>query len=205
MTRRPRRRTQSVVVWLLCVFVFEVVSPAFADETRGGETILTGANRISAPAALKQPEITDSFRCERRFLYKGKILGCDSNVQRDAERLRPIISDVPSAVTELDTYQRNRQNVRTAAYVGSIGLLVALGGLLLSRSFTDANGDLTNTGKQVRGYTLGGGLALTGISLIYGLSILTTNETHLQNAVTNFNQVHTDHPIELQFTTGFSL
>lgn len=192
-----RRRTRCTArILLLCVLAQSAfMNPGFAEEDP----------KPNRPPPLKQPEITDSFRCERRLLYQGKILTCDSNVQRDAERLRPIISDVPPALQELDTYQTNRQNVRTAAYVGSVGLLIALGGLLVSRSFTDSQNNLTDTGTKIRGYTLAGGLGLTGISFIYGLSILTTNESHLEHAVTNFNHVHPDNPIELQFTTGFSL
>jgi hypothetical protein len=182
---------------LICAVIqIGTIPVGFADEAGIHPT---------APPALKQPEIKDSFRYERRFLYKGKVLECDSNVQRDAERLRLIVADVPPALAELDTYQRNRQNVRTAAYVGSMGLIIALGGLLISKSFTDSNGNPTDTSNKVRGYSLAGGLGLTGISFIYGFSILSTNESHVDHAVQLHNQAHPDTPIELQFTTGFSL
>jgi hypothetical protein len=168
------------------------------------ESIPAGPKKPSAPRALKQPTIVDTFHCERRFLYMGKVYGCDSNVQRDAERLRPLMADVPAALAELDTYQRNRQSVRVAAYVGSIGLLAAIGGVLISRTFTDSNGNATNASIAFRNYALAGGLGITGISLLYGLSVLSTNESHIDNAVRYHNQAHPNTPIELQFTTGFS-
>ena len=188
---------------LLCVAV-QFSQFAQAADIRV-EPVPSGPAKPTAPLALKQPEVHDAFRCERRFLYKGKIFGCDSNVQRDAERLRPILTDVPPALAELDTYQRNRQNIRSAAYVGSIGLLAALGGFLVSRTFTNKDGQLTDTGTAIRGYSLAAGLGLTGLSLVYGLSILSTNESHIDNAVLLHNKAHPDTPIELQFSTGFSL
>jgi hypothetical protein len=202
--------TQTLIV---CVVIQAsqgwTISPCFAnDEDTAGESIPAdipaGPKQPTPPRALKQPHMIDTFHCERRFLYKGKVFACDSNVQRDAERLRPLMIDVPPALKELDTYQKNRQNVRTAAYIGSIGLLAALAGTLLSRNFTDQNGNVTGTGIALRNYSLAGGLGLTGFSLVYGLSILSTNESHIDNAVRYHNQAHPDTPIELQFTTGFS-
>jgi hypothetical protein len=188
--------------WLLLLCF--CTQACFADEVQP-EPVHVGPKKPTAPHAIKQPEVIDSFRCERRFRYKGKLLECDSNVQRDAERLRPVMEDVPAALAELDTYQRSRQNVRTAAYVGSVGLLVALGGVLLSRSFTDSNGNLTNTGLQVRTVSLIGGLGITGISFGFGWITLHKTESYIDNAVRLHNQAHPDTPIELQFTTGFSL
>lgn len=190
---------------LLSVFLVAEasISPQLAQSAE-----LEPSPKKKPPEFIAQPETSSSrnyFHCERRFLYQGKQYGCDSNIQRDAEHLRPLFSQVPSAVAELDTYQGNRQNVRTAAYVGSVGLLVALGGLLVSRSFTDSNGNLTSTGNQLRNLTLLGGLGITGVSVVYGLSILHNNESHLDTAVKNFNQARPNTPIVLELSTGFNL
>jgi len=198
---------QAAQAWVPSLCLSNETPNKNADET-SEETvpaeIPAGPSKPTAPQALKQPVVIDAFHCERRFLYMGKVFGCDSNVQRDAERLRPLMADVPQALAELDTYQRNRQSVRIAAYAGSIGIIAAIGGVLIARTFTDSNGNATNTGIALRNYALAGGLGLTGISLIYGLSILSTNESHIDNAVRYHNQAHPGTPIELQFTTGFS-
>jgi hypothetical protein len=147
----------------------------------------------------------DAFHCERTFLYKGKTYGCDSYVQRDAERLRIFVSDVPEATSEIDTYQRNRKNVRTAAYIGSIGILMAITGFIVSRVFTDGNGNPTATATSVRTVGTISGLGITLGSVGFGYFSLRNNESHVENAVALHNQAHPNTPIVLQFSKGFSL
>lgn len=166
------------------------------------EPLPVGPRKPTPPPAIPQPKVTDAFRCERKFTYQGRVFDCDSNVQRDAERLRPLMTDVPGALADLDTYQRNRQNVRNAAYVGSVGLLVAIAGLLVSRTFTDSNGNLTGTGTEVRSYSTLGGGGLAVITFAYGWVTLHKNELYVDDAVRLHNQAHPGTPIEL--TTGFS-
>ena len=59
----------------------------------------------SVPFPLIQKVPKTIPHCERYFLFRGKKYECDSNAGTDAERLRSIVMDVPSAVAELDAYQ----------------------------------------------------------------------------------------------------
>ncbi|MEK6705567.1 MAG: hypothetical protein AABZ06_07245 [Bdellovibrionota bacterium] len=140
----------------------------------------------TVPAQLPAPVTMDIFTCERRFLYHGKELNCDSNVRQDGERLRPIISSVPDAVAELDAYQRNKQRIRIAAYAGTLGLATAIGGFFIYK-------------QESHPLVIAGAGVATG-SLIYGLTTLRHNETHLINAVNIYNNHHPGDVIELQFT-----
>jgi hypothetical protein len=158
-----------------------------------------------APPTLKRPVMKDAFHCERTFLYKGKTYGCDSYVQRDAERLRIFVSDIPEATSEIDTYQRNRKNVRTAAYVGSVGLLIAIAGFFGSRAFQDGDGNVNSTGIAIRTVTTTVGMGLTLGSVTFGIISLNNNESHIDRAVALHNEAHPMTPIVLQFSKGFSL
>jgi hypothetical protein len=162
-------------------------------------------NQPTAPKSFKKPDVKDAFHCERQFLYKGRTYGCDSFVQRDAERLRLIVADVPESTQEIDVYQRNRKNVKRAAYVGSMGLLIFLGGLFVSRSFTDSNGNIDQTGNAIRLYSAIGGLGLTIASVGVGFGLLYKNESHIDNAVKFHNEAHPNTPITLQFSKELNL
>jgi hypothetical protein len=161
-------------------------------------------NQPTAPKPFKKPDVKDPFHCDRQFLYKGQTYGCDSFVQRDGERLRLIVADVPASTQEIDDYQRNRKNVKRAAYVGSMGLLIFIGGFLLSRSFTNPDGSLTDTGRSIRiaGF---GGLGLTIASVGVGFGLLYKNESHIDNAVKFHNEAHPNTPITLQFSKELNL
>jgi hypothetical protein len=156
---------------------------------------LPGPAAPMAPAPLVVPQLTEGFQCDQYFTFKGRAVTCDSNVRMDAENLRPIIRDTPAAIAELDAYQSNRIGVKNAAYVGSAGLLIALGGVFLSRHFDDNQ-------VLVRNLSLAAGLALAAGSFGYALAVLQTNEAHLGKAVNFYNAGHPDAPIELQFSTG---
>ncbi|OFZ54925.1 MAG: hypothetical protein A2428_00545 [Bdellovibrionales bacterium RIFOXYC1_FULL_54_43] len=165
----------------------------------------------TAPAPIPGSTASDLFHCERYFIFEGKKLNCDSMVRQDGEELRPIIEDVPEAIAELNIYQRNQRNLRTAAYVGSTGLVIAAIGMFIKQRYSDSSKDLATSDPataqsysskadllQALVYT---GLGLTAGTVIYGISLLRTNETHLGNAVRHYNSANPAHPIELQFTT----
>lgn len=155
------------------------------------------------PSPLQSIPTIDPFQCDRQFIYRGEKLNCDSATRQDGERLRPIIANVPEAVEELNIYQQNRRSVRVAAYVSTIGLLVAVGGFFLSRSYTDENNQLTEQGNTLRIISVGGGLGLSLGSVLYGISVLRNNEQHLGRAVQKFNDANPKDSIEIQFSTGF--
>jgi hypothetical protein len=164
---------------------------------RLGKELKEIPQRPSAPPLLQTEGPADTFKCERTFVYRGKPLICDSYMRQDAERLRPILSSVPTAVAELDSYQRNRRKVTTLAYVASAGLVLLLGSRLLPQSSSNSLITPRNIG-------LYGGMGLAAGSVLYGLSFLRTNEAHLGNAVEYYNRAHPRDPIELQFSTGIT-
>ena len=153
----------------------------------------------SAPPPLLQKVPPNYSHCERYFVYQGKKIECDSNLGGDAERLRPLMEDVPAAIAELDAYQDNRQKMKLAAYLGTLGLVVLMSGFILGRS-TPAFDPISGT-PNLLGYVMIGGLGVTVHSVILGFSVGKTNESHVGNAVQYYNSVHPDQPIELKFST----
>ncbi|HAR44171.1 MAG TPA: hypothetical protein DCS07_16325 [Bdellovibrionales bacterium] len=151
----------------------------------------------SRPPELAVGQPLDPFRCEREFIYQGERIQCDTMIRQDGERLRPIIREVPEAVAELDQYQRNRRNIRSAAYIGTAGILVMIAGSLLGRVNRE-------TSSFTRNFVTYGGLTLTAGTVLYGISTLQSNEAHLGNAVRIYNEHRPNRPIELQFTTDVS-
>ena len=150
----------------------------------------------STPPTLLQKNATNTPHCERIFVYGGKKMECDSNLGRDGENLRPILQSVPSALSELNQYQENRQQVKLAAYFGSLGLLSAVVGVIMNHP-PFINGEI-----KPGGYAVLGGLGLGISSFIYGFTALHANESHLEKAVQNYNVVNPQAPILLQFSTG---
>lgn len=130
-------------------------------------------------------------------MLDGKKLECDSNVGKDAERLRPLFQDIPKALTELDTYQANQQKMRYAAYLGTLGFIAVIAGVLINHPPFDAVSGAPKPGA----YVMFGGMGLAVNSMIYGLSVAKTNEAHLANAVQYYNAAHPERRIELQFST----
>jgi hypothetical protein len=179
-------------IYIVCVAL--LISPfvsthAGAEVARSKNDPAAVPDTPNAPPSLFKGSAPESFRCQRTFVYNGKIIGCDSNVRPDGEGLRPYLADVPAANAELNTYQRNRASLRNTAYFGSLGLAVLLAGAV-------AGG---GTGKQL--LLLGGGSIMAG-SFLYGFTTLRTNENHLNEAVRLHNLAKPDKPIELQFSTG---
>ena len=156
------------------------------------------------PTGFVQAKPGEIFHCDRDYVWKGKAQSCDSAARQDGEKLRPILDDTPDAVSELDTYQKNRRKVRAAAYFGTLGIVMILAGVLVSRQYLDDSGNLTPTGTAILDIGAYGGVATAGVSLVYGLSMLRTNEAHLGRAVQFYNSKHPSTPIELQFSTGFN-
>lgn len=153
----------------------------------------------SAPPALYEKAAPEEFRCERFYTYKGKTLGCDSNVRNDADRLRPIISVTPAAIDELNTYQKNKIRLQNAAYFATAGLLLVIGGL----SWPLPAGTVTNPNPGPplpKTLLTGGGVGLFGGSIFFALGGLRANEAHLENAVVLYNRDHPATPIKLDFS-----
>lgn len=176
---------------------------AFAAE----EGVLSGIpEKPSAPGLRPRQVPEDVFQCARYYSLNGKRLDCDSNVRRDGEKLRPILEPVPEAIAALNQYQRNRRSLKTAAYVGTGGILIAAAGWLVARAFFSNPGttEATSTGIVIRNMATLSGLSVSIGSVVYGLTLTRTNERNLGRAVDLYNAARPEQPIELQFTTGIA-
>ncbi|MBS1962975.1 MAG: hypothetical protein JST04_12220 [Bdellovibrionales bacterium] len=157
-----------------------------------------------APPSLTARKIPDNpFRCDRLIQFRGKTLPCDSALRRDGESLRAIFekAKATSSIEELDAYQTGRSQVRYSAYVGTAGLLIAATGGVLANIFIDSSRPTArqDTAKVLRF----SGIGLTVGSVIFGLSALRSNESHLQNAIIQYNASQPDKPISILFKSDF--
>jgi hypothetical protein len=153
--------------------------------------------QTNAPPQLEKAKKIESIGCQRTYDQTGHPASIDSFHRQDAEKLREVIRDVPDAVSELNTYQKNRRSIQNAAYVGTVGALLILAGIIASNQATDP--------AQKKTYRYGGligGLSILGGTLVYSVGVLRGNEEHLNNAVRSYNQTHPEKPIALQFSTG---
>jgi len=156
------------------------------------------------PTQLIQHRPTDHFHCERIYLYQGREMSCDSNVQFDGEKLRPILKNVPAAIHELNTYQENRHEIKTSAYLSSIGFLIFAAGFLIGNRI-GSNPDNVHKGQVIKDLTFFGGGWIAANSFFYSLGLMRSNEDHLVNAVEYYNQSNPNSPIELQIRVSMPL
>lgn len=152
----------------------------------------------SAPPPLARKAIPKVHTCQRQIVYRGQVLNCDSHLHWDGERLRPILQNVPEAISELDIYQKNRRKVQTLAYTSTLGLILIGAGIFLGRNLASADR------LAIRNVLAGTGAGITAGSVIYGFTLIRTNEEHLSNSVNIYNDKNPKDPIELKFTTGIS-
>jgi hypothetical protein len=194
MTPNARRTLALLVVTAL--LMAPLAQAADPPPSRYKEQESQIPKRPSAPAPLPGGSPSDTFRCTRYFTWKGKTYECDSYVRQDAEKLRTIVADVPDAVAELDAYQATRVKLRTAAYLGTAGLIVTVIGLAAANRLDNP--------VFARYLSLTAGLGLSAGSFVYAVGAIQANEAHLGSAVQFYNSARPQTPIELQFTTGFN-
>ena len=159
--------------------------------------------RPSAPPKLGLEPKIPAYACKRQILVGGVSIPCDSFTQRDGERLRPYLTEVPESLASLELYQRNRRSILWLPYVGSAALLVAAAGIL-----TDRFGEITNSSNQrlisvedgriIRNVTMGIGAIVLVSTFSYGFFTLTLNERNFDNAVKKYNQAKPNAPIEIK-------
>lgn len=179
------------------ILLWFISSLCYAGDTRYDKEFEPIPKTPNAPPPLKQKEVANIPHCEKYFVHQGKVIECDSNLGEDGEHLRSIMSDVPAAIAEMDRYQENRRHIKIASYVGSVGVLAMLVGIIISRPPVDPGSGSVRPG----GYVLFSGFGVFANSLLYGLNVARTNQAHLGNAVNYYNAAHPDTPIELQFST----
>ncbi len=143
---------------------------------------------LSAPVIPQLGPTTtpkDILKCERQFVYRNKVLACDSPIAADGEGLRMLLSSTPEALASLDRYQQNRRSMVNTAYFGMAGLMIA------------AFAPRWASNPSERSLWIGGGLSLTLGSYIYGRSRLRANESYLDQAIDQFNRTNPNDPIRL--------
>ncbi len=149
------------------------------------------------PPDLAPSENFMPLGCDRKATLDGREIRIDSYHCKDGEGLRKLFLAVPDAQRELDLYQSTRNQAQIAAYTGSFGLLAIVVGWIVSSQMNNSQDAL-----KVRQWTFGGGITITTGSLIYGLGMLSASETHLENAVEEYNKVNPKQPLGLEIKTG---
>ena len=137
-----------------------------------------------------------AFLCQRHFQWKGKKRPLDSYHQQDAENLRPILDRSPKALKQLQMYQEKQTSIDAAAYLGTIGLAIALGGHFLGKRFKGKQK------SQIQTISMISGLSITAGSLIYSFGSMHSSKSHLKKAVEIYNENHPKTPIELKLEAG---
>jgi hypothetical protein len=179
-----------------------IFSSSLAYSKSKAKSIPDPGPKPEIPQMVKFESKVDEFGCKRPFLYRGQTAEVDSHHKKDGEKLRSIIEGVPEAVSELNEYQLNRRRVQTSAIVGSIGLVVLLGSLVVAgemRKSSTANlatADTIGRAGLITGAVVGAG------TLLYSFGVLYTNESHLSNAAKAYNKARPEDPIELKFSAG---
>ena len=153
----------------------------------------------SQPPLLAKPQPKFSPPCARYCILEHRKFEVDSFLSVDAERLRPVLEDVPQAMNELKVYQENRIQLRTSAYLGTAALVLLGTGLLMSRTPVDMNSGVI----QPNGYLILTGATLGVGTIIHLISTLVTNDQHIGKAIEHYNHAHPEKPIEPLFSTGF--
>lgn len=185
----------------LSLVLIMAVSPGALGADSIGSKYNDELNQIpvhpSKPPALIVRQAPEIPHCERYVTYRGKRFECDSELGMDAERLRPIVKDVPAALAELDSYQRTRRQVRYAGYVGTLGVVSIIVGASLSKSAVDPQTGALNAGA----YLTIGGIIVAANALIYGLSIAKANKSHIGRAIDAYNLAQPNDQVVPQFDT----
>lgn len=155
---------------------------------------------FEAPPPVHPPEeALHGFGCERKFSCAGNDFHADSNHRIDGEMLRDYLKQYPEAISELNAYQATRRTIRVASYIGTLGVLIALGGLIASTQLTGSEQIV------IRNVFTATGLGLTLASTAATFLVLNINEARLDRAVSIYNRGNPDRQIVLQFKSQLDL
>lgn len=152
----------------------------------------------SQPPPILRPQNRILPPCSRFCILENRRFEVDSSLGSDAERLKPIFEDVPQAMNELQTYQMNREELRTSAYLGTAALLLLGAGFFINRTPVDVSSGVI----QPNGYLMLTGATLAVGTIVHLVSTLLTNDQHIGKAIHHYNHAHPEKPIELLFSTG---
>jgi hypothetical protein len=86
--------------------------------------------------------------------------------------------------------------LRQLAYVGALSLGLTLLGVAINDPPFGPN-------SKVGGYIVLAGLGFSVSTFAFHIGVRSAKDTHLDNAIRDFNQAHPDRPIELELKTNF--
>ena len=178
------------ITWL-CVGLLGTAPAAPAAETCATCATATIPASPSAPPQLGNAAQIPSLGCQREFTFGGKIYALDSWHRKDGERLRPLLQGVPEALNELDSYQETPPRLRSAAFITTAGLLLLVTGLFLRQR------EGGNSGPTIGNIAGLAGIGIAAGGVVYGVTLLTSNESYLERAVDLHNQARPNQPIQL--------
>lgn len=155
--------------------------------------------RPNAPPQLARKYDIEAFGCKRQYTLAGHYMPLDSFHRQDAEKLRPIVSDIPDAINSLNAYQDNKRTLKTLGYVGTAGIVIAVAGAFLAGEIDTYEGDPHRPSPIVRYSPMFAGIGIVVGTILYGLIRLDSNEDNLADTVKYYNEAHPSQPVKLDF------
>ncbi len=189
------RRT-IVVYATVTLLVFDCMGVSWAAPPASSARLRPIPTKPSTPPTLGKKIVEPRYACKRQLIVKGKPLPCDSFTERDGERLRPFLLDVPEAAEHLDLYQRNRRRLGWLPYLGTSAILLAGTGFLIGR--VKQGHEWATITRNVMAIS---GVIILGSAFTYGFITLTLNERNFDNAIKTHNEATPQSPIEVKVDT----
>lgn len=187
-----------ITIFTLFVIVFEAFWGGIALANHPPKT-----PSVFIPEKLGRPIPEKKSTCERMIRIGNEVFSCDSAVATDAENLRSYLLNNPEAIKELDLYQSNRKKIRAGAYIGSAGLLFVLGNSVFSKLFYRQDPEKTKKQEALASTLRLTGLAVSVGTVLYGISFLKSNESHLNRAIDLYNEKNPNRKIEFLIQSHF--
>ena len=121
--------------------------------------------------------------CLRSYVYRNRTFPVDSSRKMDGEGLRQVLRNSPQSEIMLNEYQGNLKSSKVPAYLGTVGLLVLVGGPIYASSLDSEIG-----ASDTRTLSILTGAGILVSSYLFGKFSIKQNEAHLESAVEKYNQ-----------------
>lgn len=121
--------------------------------------------------------------CSRFFVQNGATHPIDSGHRQDGEGLRPAFKSNPEAERLLNEYQSSLKSPNWPAYVGTLGLVMTVGGIIAAPSMHPRRVGQRN----IRYAFTGTGVGIIVGSYIWGQQRRIANEETLNSAIAAYN------------------
>ncbi len=143
-----------------------------------GQILLASHTHVALGAdGLFNPDST----CSRSFIFQNKTYPVDSNRKQDGEGLRFVLKKNSQSEAMLNDYQGQLKSATLPAYIGTLGLAMAISGRFLA-------GTKNDPGRRDTTYALVyPGILLAVSSYIYAQLGIKSKESVLEDAVNNYN------------------